>query len=340
LRGTHSWRIKRIEAGVVRVIDAQGAPPTIPFWLGEAPARTAELSVEVSDLRGEVARRVEEDVSECDRWLENECRLSAEGARQVRHYIHIQLQAIGVVPTCEDLVVERFFDEAGGMQLVVHSPYGARINRGFGLALRKRFCRSFNQELQAAASDDAIVLSLGTPQSFNLESLPRFLSSATIEDTLEQAMLGAPIFATRWRWNATRSLAVLRARGGKRVAFPLQRMQADDLLAAAFPEQTACQENVTFPIAIPDHPLVTQTLYDCLHEASDVDGLRQLLQRLEAGEIKMHLIDSVEASPFTHEILNAKPYAFLDDAPLEERRTQAVALRHVLPEHVSLLTNS
>ena len=332
LLGTHSWRIRRVEAGLVRVTDAEGAPPTIPFWLGEAPARTAELSAEVSKLRREVADRIEIDLETATSWLEAECALSREGAQQISHYVESQLAATGRIPTCEDLLAERFFDEAGGMQLVLHSPYGARINRGLGLALRKRFCRSFNVELQAAATDDALVLSLGNPQTFPLESLPRFLSSASIDDVLSQAVLPSPLFTTRWRWNATRSLAVLRTRSGKRVPFPLQRMQADDLLTAAFPDQVACQENVTYPIEVPDHPLVQQTLYDCLHEAGDLDGVRALLERIEAGEVRLHVLDTIEASPFTHEILNARPYAFLDDAPLEERRTRAVALRHVLPD--------
>ena len=329
LLGTHSWRIRRVESGVVRVVDAQGAPPTIPFWLGEAPARTAELSAEVSTLRQEVAERLE---SGARGWLEAECALPAAGADQLVRYVESQLRSTGRVPTCEDLVAERFFDEAGGMQLVIHSPNGARINRGFGLALRKRMCRSFNMELQAAASDEAVVISLGNPQTFPLESLARFLSSKTIEDVLTQAMLGSPLFGTRWRWNATRSLAVLRSRGGDRVPFPLQRMQANDLLSAVFPEQVACQENVTFPIEIPEHPLVRQTMHDCLHEATDLEGLKHLLERIERGEVRLHTLDTVEPSPFSHEILNAKPYAFLDDAPLEERRTRAVALRHVLPE--------
>ena len=236
------------------------------------------------------------------------------------------------MPTCEKLLAERFFDEAGGMQLVIHSPNGARLNRGFGLALRKRFCASFNMELQAAATDDAIVLSLGNPQTFDLEQLPRFLTSRTVGEVLEQALLGSPMFGARWRWNATRSLAVLRSRGKGRVPFPIQRMQSDDLLAAAFPEQAACQENVTYPIEIPDHPLVAQTMRDCLTEAADVKALVAFLEALESGRAQMVCLDTVEPTPFAHEILNARPYAFLDDAPLEERRTRAVSLRHSLPD--------
>jgi ATP-dependent Lhr-like helicase len=331
LLGTHSWRIRRVESGIVRVTDAQGAPPTIPFWLGEAPARTAELSREVSDLRAETVARLEEGEDAAARWLAESCGLDSHGARQIAHYVAAQQRAVGCVPTQHELLAERFFDEAGGMQLVVHSPHGARINRGFGLALRKRFCASFNMELQAAATDDAIVLSLGNPQTFDLEQLPRFLSSRSVADVLEQALLGSPMFTARWRWNATRSLAVLRSRGRGRVPFPIQRMQADDLLAAAFPESAACQENVTYPIEIPDHPLVAQTMRDCTTEAADVRGLESLLSELESGATRMRCLDTVEPSPFAHEILNARPYAFLDDAPLEERRTRAVALRHTLP---------
>ena len=332
LLGTHSWRIRRIESAVVRVVDAQGAPPTIPFWLGEAPARTEELSREVSELRQEVAMRIVDGMGAATAWLESECGLAPEAALQLAHYVRIQIDSVGRVPTCEDLVAERFFDDAGGMQLVIHSPWGARINRGFALALRKRFCVSFNTELQAAATDDALVLSLGSPQTFPLESIRHFLSSKTLEDVLSQALLASPLFTARWRWNATRSLAVARVRTGGRVPLPVQRMQADDLLGCVFPDQVACQENVEYPIAIPDHPLVKQTMRDCLTEATDLQGVVRLLERMEAGEVRIHCLDTVAPSPFTHEILNARPYAFLDDAPLEERRTRAVALRHVLPD--------
>jgi ATP-dependent Lhr-like helicase len=333
LLGTHSWQIRRVESGVVRVVDAGGKPPTIPFWLGEAPARTAELSAEVSELRADIVRALEGGAADTEREFGEACALPEAGARQLVHYVRAQLESIGRVPTREELVAERFFDESGGMQLVVHSPYGGRINRGLGLALRKRFCRAFNQELQAAASDDAVVLSLGNAQTFPLSSLPDFLRAETIESVLAQAMLGSPLFGVRWRWNATRALSVLRANGKGRVPFPIQRMRADDLLGAAFPEQAACQEHVQYPIEIPDHPLVQQTVRDCLHEAGDLDGLRSLLERIESGEVRFHTLDTVEPSPFAHEILNARPYTFLDDAPLEERRTRAVRLRRVLPEH-------
>ncbi|HTB73143.1 MAG TPA: DEAD/DEAH box helicase [Polyangiaceae bacterium] len=332
--GSHSWRIRRVESrsGVMRVEDAQGQPPTVPFWLGEAPSRTWELSVEVSRLRADTIERVDLGPG-APEWLQGECGLARAAAEQLAAYIGAQRDALGVVPTMDDIVFERFFDEAGGMQLVVHAPFGGRVNRAFGLALRKRFCVSFDFELQAAATDDAIVLSIGTSQSFPLSDAFHFVRANQLDATLEQAILAAPMFGTRWRWNASRALAILRTERGKKVPPFLQRMRSDDLLAAVFPAQTACQENVRGPLEIPDHPLVRQTLRDCLHEAMDTDRLRGLLERMERGEIRLHARDVTEPSPFSHEVLNAKPYAFLDDAPLEERRARAVSLRRTLPEH-------
>ncbi len=331
--GSHSWRIRRVEsrAGVLRVEDAKGAPPSIPFWLGEAPSRTWELSGEVSRLRAEVARAADRVGARA--WLERECALSPAGADQLAAYVMAQRDAVGVVPTIDDVVFERFFDEAGGMQLVVHAPFGGRVNRAFGLALRKRFCVSFDFELQAAATDDAIVLSMGTTQSFPLSDAFGFVRADRLDATLEQAVLAAPMFGTRWRWNASRALAVLRSERGKKVPPFIQRMRAEDLLAAVFPAQVACQENVTGPLEVPDHPLVRQTMRDCLTEAMDVERLREILGRMERGEIRVHARDTTEPSPFSHEVLNAKPYAYLDDAPLEERRTRALSLRRTLPDH-------
>jgi ATP-dependent Lhr-like helicase len=332
--GSHSWRIRRVEsrAGVVRVEDAQGQPPSIPFWLGEAPSRTWELSAEVSRLRADVVERLDAG-SGAAAWLASTCALSPAGAAQLALYVGAQRDALGVVPTMEDVVFERFFDESGGMQLVVHAPFGGRVNRAFGLALRKRFCVSFDFELQAAATDDAIVLSMGATQSFPLSDAFHFVRSDKLDTTLRQAVLAAPMFGARWRWNASRALAVLRNVRGKKVPPFLQRMRSEDLLAAVFPAQVACQENVRGPLEIPDHPLVAQTLRDCLDEAMDTDRLRGLLERIERGEIRLHARDVTEPSPFSHEVLNAKPYAFLDDAPLEERRARAVSLRRTLPDH-------
>jgi ATP-dependent Lhr-like helicase len=331
LLGTTSWRIRRVEPGVVRVEDAHGLPPTIPFWLGEAPGRTLELSEEVSSLRQQVEERIDrkEDAS---KWLAGEAMLPPHAAEQIERYVRAEKESIGIVPSSDDIVFERFFDDSGGMQLIVHAPFGGRINRGLGLALRKNFCKTFDFELQAAASDDAVLLSLGPQNSFPLEDMFSLVRSTNVEETLEQALLAAPMFGARWRWNATRSLAVLRQRTGKRVPPPLQRMRSDDLLAAVFPAQVACQENVTGPIPLPDHPLVRQTVRDCLHEAMDLEGLRQVLERVERGEIRTHAKDTTEPSPFAHEMLNSKPYTYLDDAPLEERRARAVTLRRVLPE--------
>ncbi|MGH7568827.1 MAG: DEAD/DEAH box helicase [Gemmatimonadales bacterium] len=327
--GNTSYRILKVESGQVRVADAKGQPPSIPFWVGEAPSRTAELSEEVSRLRGEVAKRLS-DAAGAVGWLSEATGLAEPAARQVVEYLAATQKILGVIPTQESIVLERFFDEAGGMQLVLHAPFGARINKAWGLALRKRFCRSFNFELQAAASDDAIVLSLGPQHSFPLESVFQYLKPGTARDLLVQAMLDAPMFQGRWRWNATRALAVLRSRGGKKVPIPLQRMEAEDLSAAVFPDQLACPENLVGDREIPDHPLVRQTIADCLTEAMDFDGFRRVLEAMEAGRLTLVARDTTEPSPLAHEILNAKPYAFLDDAPLEERRTQAVMTRRSL----------
>jgi ATP-dependent Lhr-like helicase len=336
LLGTHSWQIRRVEPGVVRVRDAGDSPPTVPFWLGEAPARTAELSQEVSELR----RRVDEYLTAGDpdaarRWLIEAAGVSTAAATMIVDYLAVGRAALGAMPTQDCLVLERFFDDTGGMQLVVHSPNGGRINRAFGLALRKKFCRTFNFELQAAATDDAIVLSLGPHHSFPLDEVPRYVSSRTVGDTLEHAILDSPMFAARWRWNLNRSLMVLRFRGGRRNPAPIQRMEADDLMAAVFPAAAACQDNVTGPIHIPDHLLVRQTIDDTLHEALDVDGLRSLLERVEAGDIRVHCRDTTEPSVLAHEIVTARPYAFLDDEELQNRRTNAVRLRRGLAVDLS-----
>jgi len=331
--GNASWRILRINSGVVRVEDAKGQPPGIPFWLGEAPARTAELSQAVSNVRTEIEKLLSDggDVSE---WIVSEMRLPTEAAQQIADYFADTYRALGALPSQQALVIERFFDESGGMQLVLHAPFGSRINRAWGLALRKRFCRSFNFELQAAATDDAIVISLGTQHSFPLEEVFRYLNSKTVRDLLVQALLDAPMFAIRWRWNATRSLAVPRFRGGAKIAAPLQRMESENLLAAVFPDQLACLEHIVGDREIPEHPLVKQTIDDCLSEAMDIEGLEEVLRKIEQGEIRCIARDLPEPSPLASEILNARPYAFLDNAPLEERRTQAVYTRRASERNV------
>ncbi|HWD91775.1 MAG TPA: DEAD/DEAH box helicase [Verrucomicrobiae bacterium] len=330
--GNASWKILQILAGTVRVEDAHGQPPGIPFWLGEAPARTKELSRSVARLREEI-QRVIQTAQKTDvpcplmEWFKSEHGLSDSGARQLADYFTTAFHALGALPSQDTLIMERFFDESGGMQLVIHSPFGARLNRAWGLALRKRFCRSFNFELQSAATDDAIVLSLGTQHSFPLDEVFRYLNSKTVREMLVQALLDSPMFPIRWRWNATRSLALPRQRGGKKIPAPLQRMESENLLAAVFPDQLACLENIAGDREVPDHPLVKQTIDDCLTEAMDIDGLENLLRRIEAGTVRCIARDLPEPSPLAHEILNARPYAFLDNAPLEERRTQAVYTR-------------
>ncbi|MDB5775500.1 MAG: lhr [Herbaspirillum sp.] len=329
--GNTSYRILRVETGRVRVEDAHGAAPNIPFWLGEAPGRSDELSAGVARLRKQIdlllgagkAPALDAAIA----WLVAHVGIDDEAARQIVEYLAQTRAALGVLPTQDTLAMERFFDESGGMQLVLHSPFGSRINRAWGLALRKRFCRTFNFELQAAATEDAIVLSLSTGHSFPLDEVWRYLRSATAEQVLIQALLNAPLFNVRWRWNATTALALPRYAGGRKVAPQLQRMKSDDLLAAVFPDQAACQENVGGERELPSHPLVEQTLDDCLHEAMDSEGWLALLRRIEAGSIALIARDLPAPSPLAMEILNARPYAYLDDAPLEERRTQAVMNR-------------
>ncbi len=334
LLGTTSWRIRRIEPGRVRVEDARGAAPNIPFWRGEAPGRTAELSDEFSAIRDEIEQRYDERAAEpgaeAVRFLTEECALDRAGAQQAIAYVRAAKKALGALPTQKVVVAERFFDESGGMQLVIHAPFGARINRAWGLALRKRFCRSFNLELQAAATDNGINISLSEQHAFPLELVFEFLKSTTVEDVLKQALLAAPMFTVRWRWNLARSLAILRFSGGRKVPPPIQRMRAEDMLAAVFPDQAACAENLAGEIRIPDHPVVAETIDNCLHEAMDLAGLRKLVEGIEQGRVRTVAVDTAEPSPFCHEILNANPYAFLDDAPLEERRARAVQMRRTL----------
>jgi len=329
LLGNQSWKIRRVEAGRVRVENAHGAPPSVPFWNGEAPGRTPELSEEVSRLRQELEPMLDDPVR-AEELLVRECAVPPAGAEQIVRYLRVAREALGALPTQRTLIAERFFDEAGGMQLVVHAPFGARQNRAFGLALRKRFCRTFDFELQAAATDEGVLLSMGPQNSFPLESIFEFLAPGTIDEMLTQAALRAPMWGVRWRWNATRSLAVLRARGGRRIPFNILRMRTDDLLAQVFPAQAQCQEHDTGVIEPPDHPLVRETLRDCLTEAMDIEGLRGLLERIDRGELRLIARDTPEPSPLSHEILNSAPYAYLDDAPLEERRSRAVQLRRTL----------
>ena len=327
--GNASWRILQVTGGNVRVTDAKGAPPTIPFWLGEAPARSDELSRAVSDLRAGIDRRLGDPAAGrgAVEWMMAETGLGREVAEESVSYLAEGRRALGVIPSQDTLVLERFFDQSGGMQLVLHAPFGSRINKAWGLALRKRFCRQFNFELQAAATDDALMLSLGPQHSFPLSDVFRYLHPETTRDVLVQAFLDAPVFKTRWRWNTTISLAVPRARGGRRIAPQVQRMLADDLMAAVFPDAAACLENIPGDRQIPDHPLVSQAVRDCLEEAMDFEGLRAVLARIHRGELRLVARDTPEPSLFAHEILNAKPYAFLDDAPLEERRSHAVQSR-------------
>ncbi|MGA8074320.1 MAG: DEAD/DEAH box helicase [Candidatus Acidiferrales bacterium] len=383
LLGNTSWRIRRVQAGSVLVEDAKGAPPNVPFWLGEAPSRTTELSQQVAEIRERVNELTAAAKPRSERtagvpagilrppneqtpslsaednldssplpinlqstiqspqqsaaaidWLRDECGMDQSGAEQTVEYILAGRAVLRAVPTQQTIIAERFFDEAGGMQLIIHAPFGGRINKAWGLALRKRFCRSFNFELQAAATENGINISLGEQHSFPLADVFHFLHSESVEELLEQAVLASPIFGTRWRWAAGRSLALLRFMGGKKVPPQIQRMRSDDLLAAVFPEAAACQENIEGDIKIPDHPLTRETMKDSLREAMDIDGLKQVLADIGGGKINCLAVETPVPSQFSHEILNANPYAYLDDAPLEERRARAVEMRRALPESV------
>ncbi len=331
--GNTSWRVLRVESAGLRVEDAHGEPPNMPFWLGEAPSRSVELSYAVARLRASTAKLIDSgvrDSAQLAREFEAITGVGAVAARQAAEYLLTGYLALGAMPTQDTLVMERFFDESGGMQLVIHSPFGSRLNKAWGLALRKRFCRTFNFELQAAAVEDAIVLSLGAAHSFALDEVWRYLNAESVRDVLIQAVLTAPLFTVRWRWVAGCALAIERFRAGRKTPPRLLRMNADDLAALVFPEQLACAENLAGRRDVPDHPLVNQTIDDCLHEAMDIVGLETLLRDIAHGRKQLVARDLTEPSPFALQVLNANPYAFLDDAPLEERRTQAVSSRRWL----------
>src|SRR5207253_4511362 len=346
LLGNTSWRIRRMEsAGRVLVEDAHGAAPSIPFWLGEAPARTAELSREIAELRQKVSdftpntspvamARDSAEFAAAVAWLKSECGLDDSAAEQIVEYVVTGRAVLGAVPTQQTIIAERFFDEGGGMQLVIHAPLGARINKAWGLALRKRFCRSFNFELQASATENGLNIALAEQHSFPLAHVFDFLREESVQDVLEQAALDSPIFKTRWRWDAGRALALLRYRNGKKIPPQILRIRSDDLLASVFPDVAACQENIEGDIKIPDHPLVREVMKDVLTEAMDIDGLKSLLRGIADGSIRLLAVDTPVPSQFSHEILNSAPYAYLDDAPLEERRARAVEMRRTLPDSV------
>ncbi|HWZ41863.1 MAG TPA: DEAD/DEAH box helicase [Candidatus Saccharimonadales bacterium] len=346
LLGNTSWRIRKIEtAGRILVEDAHGAPPSIPFWLGEAPGRTIELSEQVGELRqtvsdltphtvpGFVNQKSPETLNAVE-WLKRECGLDDAGSEQIIEYIVTGRAVLGAVPTTKTIIAERFFDEGGGMQLILHAPFGARINKAWGLSLRKRFCVGFNFELQASATDNGVNISLAEQHSFPLADVFHFLHENTVKEVLQQAALLSPLLETRWRWDANRALALLRYWSGKKIPLQVQRTRSADLLASVFPDAAACQENIDGPIQVPDHPLIREVMKDIFQEALDLNGLKQLLRQMASGEIQCVAVDTPVPSVFSHEVLNANPYAFLDDAPLEERRARAVEMRRVLPASV------
>ena len=347
LLGNTSWMIHRVEtnSGRMLVQDAHGAPPTVPFWRGEAPARTQELSAHVGELREKISEMLPQtspvgfsatqpDVASAVDFLKEECSLDDSGAEQMIEYVLQGRAVLGAVPTQKTIIAERFFDEGGGMQLVIHAPFGGRINKAWGLSLRKRFCVGFNFELQAAATDNGLNIALAEQHSFPLGDVFHFLQADTVQPILEQAALDSPIFGTRWRWDANRALALLRFQNGKKVPPQIQRMRSDDLLASVFPDAAACFENIEGERKIPDHPLVGEVMKDVLTEAMDIEGLKTLLRGISSKEVRVVAVDTPVPSQFSHEILNANPYAYLDDAPLEERRARAVNMRRMLPESV------
>ena len=346
LLGNTSWRVQRVEsAGRVLVEDAHGQPPNVPFWRGEAPQRTIELSTFLSDLRIEINERTKEllpgyisqtspSVAATVTWLKAECRVDDSGAEQMIAYIVAGRAVLGAVPTLNTIVAERFFDEGGGMQLILHAPFGGRINKAWGLALRKRFCRGFNFELQASATDNGLNISLAEQHSFPLSDVFQFINDQTATELLEQASLDSPIFKARWKWDAGRSLQLLRFQKGKKIPPQIQRTRSDDLLASVFPQVAACQENIDGDRVIPNHPLIREVMKDVLGEAMDLEGLKQLLVSIQSGAVRCLAVDTTTPSQFAHELLNASPYAFLDDAPLEERRARAVNMRGMVPDSV------
>lgn len=322
--GNTSYRMLKIEQGRVLVEDAHGQPPNIPFWTGDKPGRSDELSAAVSRLRADTEQLFTElePAQIIDKFCDTG--ISRVAAIQLVEYLHASWQALGCLPTASNIVMERFFDDSGDMHLVVHAPLGSRLMRAWGLALRKRFCRQFNFELQAAALEDSLILSLGETHSFEISDVAQYLNAETVREVLIQALLDAPMFELRWRWNATIALAVQRMRNGKKLPPQWQRNQAEDLVAVVFPDQIACLENVRGAREIPDHPLVKQTIEDCLTNSMDIAGLEQLLTRLKAGEVTIHCLDLVGPSPLSREIINARPYAFLDAGEAETRRTRAI----------------
>ncbi|MGZ7053736.1 MAG: Lhr family ATP-dependent helicase, partial [Candidatus Angelobacter sp.] len=346
LLGNMSWRIRRIEAaGRVVVEDAHGAPHSIPFWLGEAPGRTEELSRQLGELRQKISdltpntvpgfvNQKSPEVLNAVEWLKCECGLDDSGAEQAIEYVVTGRTVLGAVPTTNTIIAERFFDEGGGMQLVVHAPFGARINKAWGLSLRKRFCVSFNFELQAAATDNGVNIALAEQHSFPLADVFHFLHENTVKEVLQQAALLSPLLETRWRWDANRALALLRYWNGKKIPLQVQRTRSADLLASVFPDVAQCQENADGPIVVPDHPLLREVMKDIFQEALDLEGLKDVLRKMRSGEIKCIAVDTPVPSVFSHEILNSNPYAYLDDAPLEERRARAVEMRRTLPESI------
>ena len=335
--GSMPWQIQRISRGRLMVEPAPGMAPTLPFWLNEGAGRTAALSSEVCKLRREIAARFDEsapDAQSAARWLEEECALDESGAVQAVAYVRRGLAALGAIPDEHTIVAERFFDGLGGTQIVIHAPLGMRVNRAFGLALRKRLCQSFDFEIQASAIDDGVLLALNARHSFALESIFTMINSRTVRDVLTQALLDAPMFETRFRHVATRALSVLRNLRGRKVPAWIQRLRAQDLMIALFPGQQACFENRPARVAIPDHFIVRETLRECLEESTDLKSLMRLMEGIENGTVRTLAVDSIAPSVFAHRLLLAWDYAFLDDGERANRRSRAVTMNRGMAEDV------
>lgn len=303
--GGSTWKILAIATGRVEVEPADNLAPNLPFWFGDGAGRSSDLSLQVMQL--------------C-RWVEQG---QAVGCSSLQDYLSTSLAVLGRLPGPDCIVLERFFDPGGDQHLVIHTLAGARTNRAWGLALRKRFCRQFNFELQAAATDDGLLISLGAVHSFDLPEVMGYLRSSNARDVLVQALLDTPIFQTRFRWCANIALAIKRRELRGPVPPQIQRSQTENLIARIFPDQLACLENLSGTRRIPDHPLVAQALADCLNDYMDVNQLERMLTGIESGRIGVHAIDTDKPSPLAEALIHAPRHSFLDPAAAEERRTRS-----------------
>jgi len=333
--GSMPWRVLGISRNRFLVEPAPGMAPSLPFWQTEAAGRSPALSSEVSELRGEIFERIARgDEAAAAAFLSAECAMDDRAARQAIDYVRRGQGALGAIPNQRTIVVERFFDGLGGTQVVIHSPFGMRVNRGLGLAIRKRLCQSFDFEIQASAIDDAVLLALNARHSFPLESLMAMISSRSVRHVLGQALLAAPMFEVRMRHVATRALAVMRSSRGRKVPAWIQRLRAQELAAAIFPGREACQENRPPDVELPEHFIATETMHECLTESTDIGRIEELLRAIEQGATRVVTVDAIAPSVFAHRILLAWDYSFLDDGERANRRSRTVSLNRAMAEDV------